>query len=651
MAYLLCTPLQAVNWFDFHIQAFIPIFFLMMFYFYVRKEFKASFAFFLLTLSTIEIMPVLLFPFGVYCLINNRNERKALMFGGSIMCVSILWFSLGTFVKASLNPMYESTFGAWSIWGSSYTQMLTSVATRPIDMLVYFFTAFALEKGLYFIWLMAPVLFLPLFARKEFVLLVMPWITMVFLSTYAGYFTNQYAAFVVPQLFVAVIFGLKVLSKSVEHISFRKSLIMRYSKWLLWASIASFILIGPFGIVSQTRSVYIHGLPQDTLNKQALRDALQIIPDNATVYTSFQIEPHLANRLAVYANSVPETPPDYIVIDIRLPDSSTSLDGFGGSAIVGADQLLRRYNYALILSNDGILIYKISTNSSSSSEPITLFFNFRDLTLDAGVFIEDSSSRSSSVLMHRPEDAINEFWHGPYVALPRGVYEVTYCLKSGQTTDGHLCTLDVASELGETLLARKYLYGHDLEPNAWKNITLQFCIEQPKTFVEFRGTFASNSTTHSLDFIGLERLSPEANNTFGSISYNHKDMSVIAGNSTQRDVVFQRKGSLVPFSFGIYDRMPPGTYTIGFWLRLDDLAQGKVFSITANGFDNANLAQMEIAATDFGGKEQWKYFSHTFVATNTTSSVEIKGIGDSGASFSFSYLEIEIAGVGTTHGV
>jgi hypothetical protein len=96
--------------------------------------------------------------------------------------------------------------------------------------------------------------------------------------------------------------------------------------------------------------------------------------------------------------------------------------------------------------------------------------------------------------------------------------------------------------------------------------------------------------------------------------------------------------------------MPPGTYTIRFWLRLDDLTQGKVFSMTANGFDNVNLAQMEIAATDFSGEEQWKYFSYTFVATNTTSAVEIKGIGDSDASFSFSYLEIEIAGVETTHG-
>lgn len=639
-SYLLCTPLQAVNWFDFHIQAFIPIFFFMMFLFYVEKKYVWSFVFFLLTISTIELMPVLLFPFGIYCLLNDHKNKKAIIYGLSIMALSILWFLLGAYVKALINPMSSSTFGAWSIWGNGYLQILGTIVTRPLDALIYLFTVYPLEKTLYFIWLMAPLLFLPLFARREFVLLVTPWIVMVFLSTYVGYFTNQYAAFVVPQLFIAAVYGLKQLSKSVEHIEFKKSLLMRYSKWMLWAAIAAFILVGPFAIESQARGVYVHGLPQDTANKAALRNALQLVPDQASVYTTFRIEPHLANRLRIYAQSVPDIAPDFIVLDLKLPDSSISLETLGGPGIVGADDLLNEYNYTLIYSDDGVLVYKLGANSGSANQSIVLTFNYNDLALDFGTLTSDGSSQSGYVLTHRITDWPYGFWHGPYAALPRGQYEVTYRLRSDGVPDGHLLTLDVTSDLGQTLLARKYVYSHDLESDIWQNLTLRFETDEPRVFVEFRGTFAANSTTKELDFIEVRQCSSSANATFGTTDFNHGDMTVMDGNLTSSDVTYRRNTDPTAFSFASYVEAPAGNYSAGLWLRLDSFSQGQLFSLAVHDLDENELARMEVSVADFSGKESWAYFSCSFVANSTNTFLEIIGKADGSVSMSFSYLEL-----------
>ncbi len=645
LSYLLCTPLQAANWFDFHIQAFIPIFFFMMFYFFLKENYTASYIFLVLTLSTIEIMPVLLLPFGLYCLISNRRSKKALFFALGVMCTSILWFLLGSIIKSSINPMSSSTFGAWSIWGTSYTQLLAAFTTRPLDMLAYFFTVSPLEKALYFLWLVAPLLFLPLLARKEFILLVLPWIAMVFLSSYQGYFTNQYATFVVPQLFIAAVYGLSALTKSIEHIKFRKSLIMRYSKWVLWTATISFILVGPFALIPQAREVYIHGLPTDNANKQALREALLLIPDNSSVYTSFRIEPHLANRFEIYSHSVPDKPPEYIVIDLKLPDSSISLGSLGEAAIVGADELLQKYNYSMLLSNDGVLVYKLSNYTSTSEMLIALSFDYTDLVLDFGTLVQGSHSQSDLIFAHTQTDWTYGFWHGPYVALPRGTYEVTYRVKCAETPEGHLMTLDATSGLGQNTLARKYVYSHDLEPNTWKEITLQFSTAQPETSVEFRGTYASNLTTEYLDIITLKQCQSQTNATVGAFAYKYNDLNFVNGNLSSNDITFHWKNDTTPLSFGLWTEMPQGNYTLGLWLRIDALPPPDVFFLTLDSFNGTILAQMDISSNDFAGVDVWTHFSCKFTVEGSASVCVARGISNSSVSISFSYLELEMCDI------
>ena len=641
ISYLLYTPLQTVNWFDFHVQAFIPIFFFMMFYFYIRKDYVKSIVFMVLVLSTIEMMPVLVFAFGLYCVFNGHRDERALTYAIAVLCVSVTWFFLASFVKASLNPMYSTTFGAWNIWGTSYLQMLTSIITRPIDMLLYFFTVFPLEKALYFLWLVAPLFFLPIFAKKEFILLVMPWITLAFLSTYTGYFGYQYAAFVVPQVFIATVYGLKQMSKSASNGVLKKSVIMRYCKWILGGALIAFILVSPFGIVPQAKGIYVYGFPEDSPHKEALRKALQLIPDNASVYTSFHIASHLANRLELYAHAVPDKPPDYIVIDLKSSDSSTSLGVLGEAPIVGMDKLLKMSNYSLIVSIDGVLIYKKSASITPFLEPITVSFNYKDLIIDSGIIMVANSSQNNLVLAHRPSDSPYGFWHSSYIALPQGRYEVRYRIRSDEVFDEHSLTLDVTADSGQTLLAKKYVYGYELTPNIWNNISLYFSIDQPEVWVEFRGTYASNITTQYLDSVELVQCSPVANNTFGSISFNYKDMAIVHGNLMSGDLVLHERNDSEAFSFGLYAKIPQGEYVARFWFKIGSSSHGSIFSLSVNDFNGAELARMDVLAEDFSQAGSWQCFSVNFVVSNSDTIVAIRGIGDRDASTLFSYLELD----------
>lgn len=642
IAYLLYTPIQALVWFDFHVQAFVPLLFLMMFYFYVREKYVYSFVFFVLTLSTIEMVPVLLFPFGLYCVLENRKKRKALVYSVVVTLICIGWFVLASFVKSSLNPMYSATFGAWDVWGTSYAEIITNIVTQPVKVALYFFTVFPLEKALYFVWFMAPLFFLPIFARKEFVFLVMPWIVLVFLSGYLGYYTNQYAAFIVPQVFVAAIYGLKHVSKTAGAEVFRKALAMRYAKWVLGASIITFILVNPFGLVPQARKIYIHGIPFDTPHKEALRNALQAIPENASVYTSFHIAPHLANRLELYAHAVPDKPVDYIVIDLKSPDTSISLGTFGGTPIAGLDELLQRYNYSLILSNDGILIYKLETADTPTLMPISMLFDYKDLILDYGNTAVDDTSRSGTVLVHKPTDWTFGFWHGPYVALPRGGYEVVYRVKSENACVGHLLTLDVTSDSGKNQLAKKYVYGHDVTSTVWSNITLRFDVDQPQASVEFRCTYASNLTTNSLDFIEVNQYSPTSNSTFGSTSFNHENLTFKRGKTATNGIISYDGNDSNAILFGLSAKVPPGTYTADFWFKIGSLSHGHVLSLKVDDFNGTNLAEAEIYASSFSQTETWHRFSLNFAIGNFTSIVEIRAFSSfiNSTTLSFSYVEL-----------
>ncbi len=77
-SFLLNPALQGMNSFDFHVEALIPLFFFFAFYYLDKGQWIKGIIFCLLTLSTIEFAPVLIFFLGLYFLLKKNLWEPAI---------------------------------------------------------------------------------------------------------------------------------------------------------------------------------------------------------------------------------------------------------------------------------------------------------------------------------------------------------------------------------------------------------------------------------------------------------------------------------------------------------------------------------------------------------------------------------------------
>jgi hypothetical protein len=292
-----------------------------------------------------------------------------------------------------------------------------------------------------------------------------------------------------------------------------------------------------------------------------------------------------------------------------------------------------------MVSIDGIFIYSLVEVTDPIIEPFTISYDYDDLILDSGTYVESETSTSGKILIHKPEDSNYRFWHSPYVALPKGIFEIHFKVKCDEVFEGHLLTFDITSDSGGTLLAKKYVYNHDIIPNMWNDIKLEFSINEPMAYIAFQGSYASNATTYYFDFMMLKQLFLDADITFGSISYNHNDFAVLHGETTN-GVVMHKKSNSSSLFFGMYTSLQPGEYQVDVWLRLDEACQGQILSLEVEDFNGTDLAETLISSEDFNQPRLWQHFSFTFKVYSFNHIVEIKGMCTEGTAISLSYFEI-----------
>jgi len=569
LVYLLYTPLHVLNWYDFHLQAFIPFLLLATYYYYVKSSYLKSLLFIVLTLSTFEIMPILILPFGIYVLIKRLRDRKALIYALCVIGLCITWLLVASSVIQIFNPnRFKNYVNPWAHFGETPSEIVFNVLTKPVDAIQHFFTYAPLEKGLYLLWLLLPLLFAPLRAPLEFLMLVMPWPTLAFLSNYTGYLGLQYTGFVVGQVFIAATEGLKRMADSAPEPS-REWLLRKSCREMLVASIIIVLIVNPCSPIPSINDIYVGGIPEPTTHKQLLREVLALIPPNASVLTQNDILPHLANRLELYSVSFPH-PPDFILLDTKSKWSSIPIWTIGMEDPLSASRKILN-EYMLIASVDGILLYRRGEGSLELFKPYVAYFNYQDLPIEHGSLMSDPSSFSKTVLASDVRDSFYAFWwHGPWASLPPGDYVATFRIKIDKEAEGYLLTLLVTSKGGTEVIARKQLYGFELKPREWVDVKLNFSLKQPMSGIEFLGVVPSNLTRMYLDYIRVEQLSAITHETSGDLSFNFMNL---LSNGSVVDGLIVVKGSGV--IYGPYVRLDPGNYTALFWVKVVDRVSDK----------------------------------------------------------------------------
>jgi uncharacterized membrane protein len=405
LAFLLSPGVRGIVFFDVHAEAFIPLFFLLSFYFYMRNRKGPFFASYILMLSVIETAPfvgisllaaLLLYEF-VYVpaktpaeIVARKGRLKVI---AAAFLVSLLFILFYYYVANSLVSMYRlgdynamppflrivnflsiqvKTLG--NTGGVQYNQ--GAIAYLMLWGLLILFLGFGLTGFRNIILTL---------------ILVSPWILEVLIlhNTVFSVLYYHYYAYVVGGAVVAAALGFMIIVKKKKrafHIRTERFVRILASLTVVMAVIVSAILLPALPNLPG----FLPTNWKTLQNYSTVESALDTIPSNASVLTQPSIASHLYRvvylelppddtvggfspvgfvnnfDIVTYYNSTPE----YIILDKQLPDyalfnsSNVLFNGRSGSYAnpVNVSQFdVNAYmggNYSLHSSSGGLEIYK-----------------------------------------------------------------------------------------------------------------------------------------------------------------------------------------------------------------------------------------------------------------------------------------------------
>jgi len=519
IAFLLHPALHGMNCFDFHTEAFIPLFFSLSFHYFENKEWTKGLIFSILTLSTIEFAPILVLFLGLYfvtkTLFRVKKEKismKKILPYIIVICIGVFWAFCAFKVMYHINPLKATGLpGNWDNWGINLPEVIINIIRNPIRALKTMVTP--LEKVYYVFFIFSPIIFLALLAPLELTMSI-PWIIAATLSEYPPYYEPyfQYFGFVAAQIFIASIYGAKKLILFVNN---HKNMLMgkKLMMLILILSLLSAVTVSPLGLPALAgRRVEI------STHTVLLHRIINLIPANASVATQNDILPHLAQRDYICLLTWPmETEVDFILLDLKSPHVLYGAVPSQPSPIEALCEITKGGKYGVMAYADGILLLKKAYHGTYKIfEPYHERFNYEDLyrlpSTSRTRF--DGASESGIIIEHNIDHRTGIIWYGPYAWIYSGNYSVKFRIKT--ESENINLTLDVTCSefdlINQSWAIRTVTYRtlnfSDFESlGKWQEFSLNFKIEGLKR-IELRGICNSEGMHVALDYIELVQLEP-----------------------------------------------------------------------------------------------------------------------------------------------
>ena len=264
--YLLNPAILNLNLYDFHLEAFLPFFLGMFYYFYVVSNWRGYTVFLILSLITIEFASLLVVTI---CL---AHALRNLTFGhktGSKISFNLdrsrAMILLLTVVIAMVTFYATIQLSGFFSGKSVSVQGVLSGFINPVQGYREL-----LSKSEFWMLCLIPLMFLPLLVPSQLVM-VAPWFLVVLLGANPVSYSFGYqdaGAFVLPYLIIAMIFGVEKMHS--RHIDLRGFAV----GMLLFA-----IVLSPLTPLVQNRIsgiAYEQGFPVVSSHDEILDDALKL---------------------------------------------------------------------------------------------------------------------------------------------------------------------------------------------------------------------------------------------------------------------------------------------------------------------------------------------------------------------------------------
>ena len=538
--YFLYPALYGANLFDFHPEAFIPLFGFLSLYFYKNEKWGKYFIFLVLLLSVKEDMSLIAIGIGLYGFFSNAKLLLKRRINKNVV-ISLLTIFLGIawlFSAFSMVSYFVRLDGYGSLWNYGYSHHTVNAYGEfgkggPFDLLfnvisnlsgsINQLTNSPSQKLLFF-----AALFLPLcmfaFVDIPYILLFLPTLIELMFAINSNYFTitYQYPFELIPTIFVAALYGIKKISTADnKERSINKKTLTNALFIMTIATLVTLLFTAP--IIMQNVPLTI------SKSDEMKNEVISLIPlaTNPHILTQNDYFPQVSNSRYSYAywNT---TSVDYILIDIDSswysspispPDEYVAKYGEPKESFdTSVNEYIESGEFGLLAQADSLLLYKRGYEGNLSLYfPYTRIIDCQNLAYFNATVIDDPTAISQKALLHNASSGSEgTFWYGPYIAMPPGEYEATFRLKIANLTDKYILSLDVYDTSKNQILITSILTGYNFsQPNTWQEFTLPFKLDEPTLQVEFRGMAVSNATDVYLDNIIVNQTAPLTNKLLG----------------------------------------------------------------------------------------------------------------------------------------
>lgn len=343
LGYLLYPSLHWINLFDFHPIAFLVPLMLAAFYFLEERNWL-WFGIFLALAASVQEEAIISVGFAGLYLLFFRKEKKV---GFWVLFTSAIYFLLSTKLIMPALGGGLLRLDRYSQLGGNLAEIAQNIVLRPS---LVWQTVIASQKFIYLFWLFLPVLFLPLRARQELILLI-PGLAQNLLTLYTPQFSSlqQYDSVIIAGLFFSSVHALFNLEKT--------KIVRKIPIALAGVIMLIFLLRSPFSPFNFPTELF-------RINPvwNNLREISQMVPEKISVAAPTQLVPHLTNREKIFMLGQETERPDLVIMDGADYFGFPSPEAFAEYAQKYADSGLYETS---VLANRYYILFKKNLSSKS----------------------------------------------------------------------------------------------------------------------------------------------------------------------------------------------------------------------------------------------------------------------------------------------
>ncbi len=293
----------------FHENAFLAPLLLWLFYFWEKNKTVLTLVFAFLVMFVKEDAAVYVAFFALYLLLSKRDVKK----GTALFLIAIAYFMIITSLMSAyglgiMDNRYQNYI--FDENGSLF-DVVKNILINPMLVIHEMFT---IDKIKSMLKLLLPLAFLPFVTKKASrYILILPAVLINFMSDYKYQFDTSFQYFFGSAAFL---FYLSIMNYS--------DLKKHGGKMLLSSVFASAIML--CGLYSGALVNTVSTFPANAKMRSVIGQALELIPENASVISTTFLMPNISARDELYQLDYTDKTAEYYVIDLRY--SASFLEDF-----------------------------------------------------------------------------------------------------------------------------------------------------------------------------------------------------------------------------------------------------------------------------------------------------------------------------------